>query len=286
MPSDGIHKPAAPWRNKPAPKTTVYATTAAAVAELERQHGPRSALWTYHNAEGEPVGMVIRWDTPTGKTFRPVSRRGTGWVIGGMSRPRPLYQLPTLADARRVCICEGEKAADSLRSIGLIATTSVHGSGSAKETDWSPPAGKEVGIFPDNDDAGRQYANEVAAILLELDPPPTVKLIDLPNLPEGGDAVEFISARRSAGLDDDAIRAEIEELVGAAEVVENNVKRVNSSVRRARMVHMSEVKPRPLEWLWPGRIPLGKLTLIPGDPGLGKTFVTIDMSARVSRGAP
>jgi len=40
-----------------------------------------------------------------------------------------------------------------------------------------------------------------------------------------------------------------------------------------------------LEWLWPGRIPLGKLTLLAGDPGLGKSFVTLDMAARVSTGA-
>jgi hypothetical protein len=39
-----------------------------------------------------------------------------------------------------------------------------------------------------------------------------------------------------------------------------------------------------LEWLWPGRIPLGKLTLLAGDPGLGKSFVTLDIAARVSTG--
>ena len=39
-----------------------------------------------------------------------------------------------------------------------------------------------------------------------------------------------------------------------------------------------------LEWLWPGRIPLGKLTLLAGDPGLGKSFVTLDIASRVSRG--
>ena len=40
-----------------------------------------------------------------------------------------------------------------------------------------------------------------------------------------------------------------------------------------------------LDWLWPGRIPLGKLTLLAGDPGLGKSFVTLDIASRVSRGA-
>ena len=40
-----------------------------------------------------------------------------------------------------------------------------------------------------------------------------------------------------------------------------------------------------LRWLWPRRIPLGKLTLIAGDPGLGKSLVTIDIAARVSKGS-
>jgi putative DNA primase/helicase len=46
----------------------------------------------------------------------------------------------------------------------------------------------------------------------------------------------------------------------------------------------SEIKPESLRWLWPGRIPLGKLTLLVGDPGLGKSLTTIDVAARVSRG--
>jgi hypothetical protein len=33
---------------------------------------------------------------------------------------------------------------------------------------------------------------------------------------------------------------------------------------------LSEVTIEPLRWLWPGRIPLGKVTILDGDPGLGK----------------
>jgi archaellum biogenesis ATPase FlaH len=51
------------------------------------------------------------------------------------------------------------------------------------------------------------------------------------------------------------------------------------------IVHrLSDVEPEQLEWLWPDRIPLGKLTLLAGDPGLGKSFVTCDISARISSG--
>jgi len=47
-------------------------------------------------------------------------------------------------------------------------------------------------------------------------------------------------------------------------------------------VVLSDVQPEPVRWLWPGRIALGKLTLLCGDPGLGKSFVTLDLAARVS----
>jgi hypothetical protein len=47
----------------------------------------------------------------------------------------------------------------------------------------------------------------------------------------------------------------------------------------------SDITPKPLRWLWPGRIPLGKLTLLIGDPGLGKSLLTIDIASRVTRGA-
>jgi hypothetical protein len=46
----------------------------------------------------------------------------------------------------------------------------------------------------------------------------------------------------------------------------------------------SDIAPKPVRWLWPGRIPLSKLTLLIGDPGLGKSLVTADIAARVTRG--
>jgi hypothetical protein len=49
---------------------------------------------------------------------------------------------------------------------------------------------------------------------------------------------------------------------------------------------LDDVADRDIEWLWPGRIPLGKLTVLDGDPGLGKSTVLLDLAARLSRGAP
>ena len=173
----------------------IYSTAHEAVAKLERRHGPRSAIWTYTDATDSPVGVMVRWDRADGKKhFLPVSLDGSVWVLRGMAEPRPLYLLSDLADAPRVYIAEGEKAADAARSVGLIATTSAHGSKSARKTDWTPLAGKECVLLPDNDDAGRRYANEVAEILATLTPAPVVKIVELPDLPPGGDMADFVAA--------------------------------------------------------------------------------------------
>lgn len=51
-------------------------------------------------------------------------------------------------------------------------------------------------------------------------------------------------------------------------------------------IQACDVKTRSVEWLWPGRIPVGKLTVIAGMPGLGKTFFLCDLVARVTSGCP
>jgi RecA-family ATPase len=49
---------------------------------------------------------------------------------------------------------------------------------------------------------------------------------------------------------------------------------------------VSDLAEQPIRWLWPGRLALGKLALLEGDPGLGKSLVTLDLCARLSRGLP
>ncbi len=215
----GMKRPVHP-NAKPARK--MYPTAREAVAELEWRNDKRSALWTYHDAAGEPVGVVVRWNRPDGsKDIRPVSRTAAGWIIGAMRAPRPLYQLPELLKDQTagVYVCEGEKAADAAVAVGLLATTSSGGAKAASKTDWSPLAGRNVTLVPDGDDAGRGYADDVAALLAKLTPAPTVKVIELPNLPPGGDVVEHIEARHAAGLDDDAIRMELNRLADTAESI-------------------------------------------------------------------
>jgi putative DNA primase/helicase len=52
------------------------------------------------------------------------------------------------------------------------------------------------------------------------------------------------------------------------------------------LYRLSQVRPQRVSWLWPGRIPLGKLTILDGDPGLGKSSVLLDIAGRVTTGCP
>lgn len=45
-----------------------------------------------------------------------------------------------------------------------------------------------------------------------------------------------------------------------------------------------EVRTESVQWIWPGRIAQGKITLLAGDPGIGKSMIALDIAARLSRG--
>lgn len=242
--------------------------------------------WVYRNADGSESLIVLRFDysdakngTKPDKTFRPVHRNGQGYVEGDPLGLLPLYGLPALAQVGVVTIHEGEKAADAARSIGFCSTTSAHGSDSPEKTDWSPLAGCDVAIFPDNDNAGRKYADGVTAILLRLRPQPTVRIVELPGLPPRGDVYDWLEMHDA--LEADALRARIQALIEAAPIVSPS-----EVIGGPILQCMADVEPVEVRWLWPGRIPLGRITLFVGRPGEGKSFLTTYMAARVSTGSP
>ena len=49
---------------------------------------------------------------------------------------------------------------------------------------------------------------------------------------------------------------------------------------------LSQVRAASIRWLWKPFLPRGKLAVLDGDPGMGKSMLTIDLAARLSRGGP
>ena len=176
----------------------VYPTLDDAIEEIAQQvQGTYTNRWTYYYADGCEALIIARYDDcPNGsKEYRPLHHNGIGYVRGDPLGPLPLYQLSELNGAAKVFIVEGEKCVDAAKSIGLVATTSAHGSNAAHKTDWTPLASKDVVILPDNDNPGRQYAEDVAEILCQLNPPATVRIVNIPGLSGGQDIADYIEQR-------------------------------------------------------------------------------------------
>lgn len=140
------------------------------------QQRPADACHEYRDAEGRLVGAALRWDATADapKDFAQVTYRaapsGPRWLGRGMPPPRPLYNLPELAEQpdAPVLVVEGEKTADAARQYlpaGALVTTSNSGSNAAGKSDWTPLRARRVAIWRDNDEPGVKYAKAVAAIL-------------------------------------------------------------------------------------------------------------------------
>lgn len=142
------------------------------------QYGSPTAQWEYRLAGGELAGYACRFDFvrddgSRDKAVLPVTycdleKRGFGWVAKGIPAPRPLYRLPEIIAHRGVpkIVCEGEKAAEAAARLfpDYVATTPMHGAKSPHKTDWTPLAGEPVIIWPDNDNAGGSFAQQVAML--------------------------------------------------------------------------------------------------------------------------
>jgi hypothetical protein len=211
---------------KPLPAFTTFEL---AVAKATRwPPGTHTGTWVYTDAGGGEVARVIRIDYPKEegdpspkppKSFRPVHRNAEGWVLRDPPGVLPLYNLPQVIQAKRVYITEGEKAADAAISLGLVATTSMHGAKAPQMSDLSVLAGKELMILPDADEAGGKYAAAIQELTADLQPPPVIRLVHLPGLQDKDDIVEFIARQREAGRESGDIKLAIEALASAAAVV-------------------------------------------------------------------
>ncbi len=58
-----------------------------------------------------------------------------------------------------------------------------------------------------------------------------------------------------------------------------------ATVEQLEVVSLADVEPLAVRWLWPGKIPLGTVTVIYGEAAMGKTSLVLDLAARVSSGA-
>ena len=139
------------------------------------QYGQYSQAWCYRDAQGRVLAYAVRFDLQDGgKAVLPLcyGRYGDNspqWHWKALPEPRPLYGLQILAskpDAPALLV-EGEKTADAAQVYfpQHAALTWGGGGKAVSKADFSPLQGREVVIWPDNDEPGFAAALELAKIL-------------------------------------------------------------------------------------------------------------------------
>ncbi|MBF0165078.1 MAG: DUF3987 domain-containing protein [Magnetococcales bacterium] len=153
--------------------------------------GPSTSQWSYHDQNGNLLARVFRYDPPSGKEFRPWDVRARRWQAPS---PRPLYDLPGILASRQVVLVEGEKCAEALQQLGIVASTAMHGANApVDKTDWSPLSGKDVLIWPDKDAPGWDHAVAMAAACQSAGCRSVAILIPPDDRPEKWDAADAVA---------------------------------------------------------------------------------------------
>ncbi len=241
-----------------------------------------TSWWAYTSDKGEILGYAARYDGGDGKEVIPffVYDVEKGWCagIGNFKDKRPLYKLHKLVNDREktVVICEGEKAADAAQLLlgdKFVTTASQGGSNAAARADWGALKDRKVIIWPDADQAGIKYASAVIELIKKAGAE-VAGVVDL----------ETLGFEMGSGKDAADLEKPLPEPLPLVSVEDFARKYAHHKQNDNEVVltPMTEVTPEEVRWVWKGYIPQGKLTLIEGDPGTGKTWVCLAIAARVT----
>ena len=173
-----------------------------------RDLGDVVATWTYLDKDGAAIFRVLRTEGPRGKEFpqqhpansctnhrgESCKRADAGWHWGRGGARYVLYRLPDLLTSpldEMTFVVEGERCADSLVDLGLIATTSPEGAGRWRDEYAESLRGRAVCILPDADRPGGDHAADIIMSLLGV--AAELRSVILPGLKYKGDVADWLA---------------------------------------------------------------------------------------------
>lgn len=234
-----------------------------------------TGTWIYKTIEGNPWVKMQRIEENGTKRFSPFDMIASS---NKMPPIRPLYNLDGITKSDKIIFVEGEKCAQALINKGIPATTCMGGANTlTNKTDFKPLEGKEIIIWPDNDDAGLTYAQnitnackEAGAVVLGTLKPPEEK-------PKGWDVADAIEE----GFD------YIGHIESKNYILSNTIEPATKAKSgKFRFLHVSEIIDtiRPSSWLIKKYLEQHSMALIFGAPASGKSFIAIDMACSIATG--
>lgn len=213
------------------------------------------ATYDYVDEQGELLYQVCRFEPKDFRQRRPDPDKPGKFLWNLTGVRRVLYRLPELlASDGTVYVVEGEKDADALYKLGLVATCNVGGAGNNKwHKEYSATlAGRDVVVIADKDSSGRAHAHAVAKSLTGV--AASVRVIEVST---GKDAADYVAQGGSL--------AELQAIANAAPTFDPTTKPTTDTPATDKI--MSDISTAPTEAeIEPGDIvPLGEK-----DPQSGK----------------
>ncbi len=243
--------------------------------------------YDYVDETGRTLFQVLRFSTPTGKTFRQRRMVGDSWEWSLGDVRRPLYRLTAVLSAikedREVFVVEGEKDAQTLENMGFCGTCAPGGACTKKSSwkaEWTQTlSGARVIIIPDNDDVGRKHAQIVRDALSGV--AKSVRIVELP-VGEKGDVTDWVE---SGGTADDLRRL----CEGSSESVI-----ISSSLKQSwGKVGIDPLTTPPKSRRWhlytpegEGLLPMGRAGILSAEGGVGKTSALLSLGIADITGRP
>jgi AAA domain len=183
--------------NTAGPQREKKSYTSSAKADEPPQLGPIVETYDYTDLDGRLLYQVTRHDPKDFRQRRPDGNGG--WIDNLDGVKRVLYRWPDLARFPDVpvFVCEGEKDADRVASLGYCATTVAAGKWECVDDSVAPTRGtldgRDVFILADNDFPGRKRAF-ATYLWLDGSGPASVRIVALPGLSAGGDVSDWLDA--------------------------------------------------------------------------------------------
>lgn len=178
------------WNDPDRPRWDARTET---IAEYDYEEGDGTYLCTVRKGrhpDGEKRFVVARRNRIRfSDRIHPEEQRD--WLPGLDGAQPTLYRkVELLASATNapVFIVEGEKDVETLRELGLTATCNFGGAGKWRRDYAKLFAGRTVIVIPDNDPVGRTHAADIVQSLIGK---ATIKVLELPDLPDKGDVTDW-----------------------------------------------------------------------------------------------
>jgi predicted transcriptional regulator len=161
------------------------------------------ATYPYHDATGELLFEVVRYDPKDFRQRKPDATTLDGWTWNTKGIKKVLFRLPeilaAIASGKSIFICEGEKDALAMVEHGFSATCNPGGAGKWQDSFSETLRGADAVIVADKDKAGRDHAQLVAGKLHGV--AKSVRVLELPDVngKPVKDAFDFFAAGGDAG---------------------------------------------------------------------------------------